>query len=137
MMLFLRSFEKISGCEAIRPDIAGIMGAFGAALIARERYHGEANQQCFLSTQLTSLIYSNNNDTMQGLYQQLHALLLINSIGGRRFISGNRCEKGLGKEKNKDNIPNLFEYKFHRMFDYEPLSEENAKPRNCRNSTCT
>ena len=46
---------------------------------------------------------------------------------GRRFISGNRCEKGLGKEKNKDNIPNLFEYKFHRMFDYEPLSEENAK----------
>ncbi|MBO1680810.1 hypothetical protein, partial [Bittarella massiliensis (ex Durand et al. 2017)] len=35
----LRSFEKIAGCEAVRPDIAGIMGAFGAALIARERYH--------------------------------------------------------------------------------------------------
>ena len=34
----LRSFEKIAQCEAIRPDIAGIMGAFGAALIARERY---------------------------------------------------------------------------------------------------
>ena len=37
-MLFLRSFEMIAGCEAVRPDIAGIMGAFGAALIARERY---------------------------------------------------------------------------------------------------
>ena len=36
----LRSFEKIAGCEAVRPDIAGIMGAFGAALIARERYIG-------------------------------------------------------------------------------------------------
>ena len=35
----LRSFERISGCRAVRPDIAGIMGAFGAALIARERYH--------------------------------------------------------------------------------------------------
>ena len=34
----LRSFERIAGCEAVRPDIAGIMGAFGAALIARERY---------------------------------------------------------------------------------------------------
>ncbi len=36
----LRSFEKITGVDAIRPDIAGIMGAFGAALIARERYDG-------------------------------------------------------------------------------------------------
>ena len=46
----LRSFEKIAGCEAIRPDIAGIMGAFGAALIARERYE-EGYQTSMLSYQ--------------------------------------------------------------------------------------
>ena len=48
----LRSFEKIAGCEAIRPDIAGIMGAFGAALIARERYPGmprDTPLRCLLS----------------------------------------------------------------------------------------
>ena len=42
----LRSFEKIAGCEAVRPDIAGIMGAFGAALIARERYEDGMETRC-------------------------------------------------------------------------------------------
>ncbi len=50
----------------------------------------------------------------------------INSLSGRQFITGNRCERGLGKEKNKEKLPNLFDYKFHRLFDYEPLSEEKA-----------
>ena len=53
-----------------------------------------------------------------------HCLLTINRFSGNRsYITGNRCEKGLGKEKNKENIPNLFDYKYHRIFDYEPLSE--------------
>lgn len=53
--------------------------------------------------------------------------LTINKFsGGRQFITGNRCERGLGKEKNKEKLPNLFDYKFHRLFDYEPLSEEKA-----------
>ena len=57
-----------------------------------------------------------------------HCLLTINRFSnGRQFITGNRCEKGLGKEKNKENIPNLFDYKYRRTFDYEPLSKENAK----------
>ena len=54
--------------------------------------------------------------------------LTINHFsGGRKFITGNRCERGLGKEKSKNQMPNLFEYKLHRYFDYEPLSEEEAK----------
>ncbi len=121
----LRSFEKISGCEAIRPDIAGIMGAFGAALIARERYHGEATTMLSIDA-INKFDYTTTMTRCKGCTN--NCMLTINKfIDGRRFISGNRCEKGLGKEKNKDNIPNLFEYKFHRMFDYEPLSEENAK----------
>ena len=54
--------------------------------------------------------------------------LTINHFsGGRKFITGNRCERGLGKEKSKNTMPNLFDYKLHRYFDYEPLSEEEAK----------
>ena len=53
--------------------------------------------------------------------------LTINHFsGGRKFITGNRCEKGLGKEKSKNNLPNLFEYKSQRYFGYTPLSEEEA-----------
>ena len=55
------------------------------------------------------------------------ACLTINKFSGnRQYITGNRCERGLGKEKNKEQIPNLFEYKLHRIFDYEPLSAEEA-----------
>ena len=56
-----------------------------------------------------------------------HCLLTINQFsGGRRFITGNRCERGLGKEKNENPAPNLYEYKRHRLFDYEPLTAEQA-----------
>ncbi len=56
-----------------------------------------------------------------------HCLLTINRFSGNRsFITGNRCEKGLGKEKNKEQIPNLFEYKNRRMFNYAPLAEDEA-----------
>ncbi len=53
--------------------------------------------------------------------------LTINRFsGGRQYISGNRCERGIGKQKNKDNVPNLFEYKLKRYFNYEPLARETA-----------
>lgn len=121
----LRSFERISGCEAIRPDIAGIMGAFGAALIARERYKGEATTMLSIA-QINEFDYTTSMTRCKGCTN--NCLLTINKFSdGRRFISGNRCEKGLGKEKNKENIPNLFEYKYQRMFGYEPLKEEDAR----------
>ena len=53
--------------------------------------------------------------------------LTINKFtGGRQFVSGNRCERGIGKEKNKDHIPNLYEYKYKRLFSYPPLSPDKA-----------
>ena len=121
----LRSFEKIAGVQCIRPDIAGIMGAFGAALIARER-HEEGYKTTMLSIEeINELTFDTKLARCQGCTN--HCLLTINRFSGnRQYITGNRCERGLGKEKNKENIPNLFEYKNKRIFDYEPLSTEDA-----------
>ncbi len=120
----LRSFEKIAGVDAIRPDIAGIMGAFGAALIARERYEGQQTTMLSLE-QIMSLQYSTSMTRCQGCTN--HCLLTINKFtGGRQFISGNRCERGLGKERNKDHVPNLYEYKNKLLFSYESLDPDKA-----------
>ncbi|MEG1291908.1 MAG: acyl-CoA dehydratase activase, partial [Lachnospiraceae bacterium] len=121
----LRSFEKISGCQAVRPDIAGIMGAFGAALIARERYEEHPSTQMLSIEEITHLKVDTKLIRCNGCTN--HCLLTVNRFSGnRKFITGNRCERGLGKEKNKEQIPNLFEYKNERIFHYEPLSPEKA-----------
>ena len=121
----LRSFETIANCQAVRPDIAGIMGAFGAALIARERYR-ECKQTTMLSIEeIEKMEYTTSMTKCKGCTNNCR--LTINKFsGGRKFITGNRCERGLGKEKSDNGMPNLFEYKLHRYFDYEPLSEEDA-----------
>ena len=122
----LRSFEKIAGCEAVRPDIAGIMGAFGAALIARERYDASRETSMLPMEKILNLSYKTSMTRCQGCTN--HCVLTINRFdGGRQFVTGNRCERGLGHSKKKEDIPNLFDYKFHRMFDYEPLTADVAK----------
>ena len=121
----LRSFEKIANCQAIRPDIAGIMGAFGAALIARERYQEGEKTSMLSIDQINNLQYTTSMANCRGCTNNCR--LTINKFsGGRKYISGNRCERGLGKEKNKDHIPNLFDYKYKRIFSYEPLSTDKA-----------
>ena len=121
----LRSFEKISGCEAVRPDIAGIMGAYGAALIARERYDASKTTTMLPINKILSLTYKTTMARCQGCTN--HCVLTINRFdGGRQFVTGNRCERGLGGNKQKKDIPNLFDYKYHRMFDYEPLTADLA-----------
>ena len=123
----LRSFERISGVEVVRPDIAGIMGAFGAALIARERFHAGGDQASSMLPieDILNMQYDTKLTRCQGCTN--HCLLTINRFDhDRRYITGNRCERGLGKEKNKDNIPNLFEFKNQLLFDYEPLADEEA-----------
>ena len=83
----------------IRPDIAGIMGAFGAALIARERYEGQETSM-LSKEQMETLEYSTSMTKCHGCTNNCR--LTINKFsGGRRYISGNRCERGLGKEKKK------------------------------------
>lgn len=121
----LRSFEKITGVEAVRPDIAGVMGAFGAALIAKERYDGISESTMLSIDKINELKYETSMARCKGCTNNCH--LTINKFsGGRQFITGNRCERGLGKEKSKEKLPNLFEYKLHRLFDYEPLTADQA-----------
>ena len=121
----LRSFEKIADCEAIRPDIAGIMGAFGAALIARERYT-ECEGTTMLSIEdIRALEYSTTMTKCKGCTNNCR-LTVSHFSGGRRFITGNRCERGLGKEKSVNQMPNLFDYKMKRYFGYTPLEKEEA-----------
>ena len=122
----LRSFEKIADCEAIRPDIAGIMGAFGAALIARERYVEGAETTMLSIEKINELQFTTTMAKCKGCTNNCR--LTINRFtGGRQFISGNRCERGLGKEKNKEKIPNLFEYKNKLLFGYTPLEADEAE----------
>ena len=125
----LRSFEIIVGKDVIRPDIAGLMGAYGMALLSKEQY--EAN----FDMEYSSTILGNEAlDTLQ--IDITHArcgrcenncLLTINKFSnGKRFISGNRCERGSGLDVSHSDLPNLYKYKFSRLFDYEPLSEAEA-----------
>lgn len=121
----LRSFERIANCQAIRPDIAGIMGAFGAALIARERYSEDKETTMLPIEKINAFQYSTKMANCKGCTNNCR--LTVNRFsGGRQYISGNRCERGIGKEKNKDNIPNLFDYKYKKLFDYTPLPEDEA-----------
>ena len=108
--------------EATCPDISGIMGAFGAALIARDRYHGQESSMLPLD-EILSLTYT--TATARCGRCQNNCLLTVNKFpGGRRHVTGNRCERGLGGQASKDRAPNLVEYKKQRIFAYPPL--ENA-----------
>ena len=126
----LRAFEKIAHCDAIRPDIAGIMGAFGAGLIARERFHeggedGKKKTTMLPIEQIESLRFTTHNAKCQGCTN--HCRLTINRFsGGRQFISGNRCERGIGLKKNKDNLPNLFDFKDRLLFRRPSLPPDEA-----------
>ncbi|MDO5144581.1 MAG: acyl-CoA dehydratase activase-related protein [bacterium] len=120
----LRAFERVSGVEAVCPDIAGMMGAFGAALIARERYSGQPTSMPPLDEML-ALQWKTSTTRCQGCSN--HCMLTVNRFsGGRSHITGNRCEKGLGGAPSRDRGVNVPAYKLKRMFDYEPLPEDRA-----------
>lgn len=125
----LRSFELIVGKEVIRPDIAGLMGAYGVALLAQDAYL-EKGDKNYTSTLLK--IDEIDNLKIDILHARCgkcenNCLLTINKFGnGKKFISGNRCERGSGEMTNHSDLPNLYKYKNERLFNYIPLSEENA-----------
>ena len=125
----LRAFEKIVGKDVIKPDIAGLMGAYGMALLSKEQY--EANLDMTYRSTILNLEEINNlnikiNHTRCNGCEN-HCLLTINLFeNGKRFISGNRCEKGSGELNQHKDLPNLYQYKNNRLFQYEPLSEEEA-----------
>ena len=120
----LRAFERIAGVEAVCPDISGIMGAFGAALIARDRCGGRESTMLSFDG-IRDLHYESSTARCGGCSN--NCMLTVNRFdGGRRHVTGNRCEKGLGGGAALHRGPNLVEWKRKRLFDYEPLAAEDA-----------
>ncbi|MEG1661833.1 MAG: acyl-CoA dehydratase activase-related protein, partial [Clostridiales bacterium] len=121
----LRAFELITGIEAVRPVQAGLMGAYGAALLARDGYNGG------VSTLLPAAVlpdFQVEKTTSRCGGCGNHCLLTISSFpDGSRHISNNRCERGASGKKSGKQTVNLYEYKYRRLFDYQPLPLDQAK----------
>ena len=126
----LRAFEKIVEKEVIRPDIAGLMGAYGMALIAKTQFETNLDMEyhsTILKVDELDKIDIKITHTRCNRCEN-HCKLTINTFGnGKKYISGNRCEKGAGVVTNNDKLPNLIKYKYDRIFSYTPLPEAEAK----------
>ncbi len=106
----LRAFEQELGREVTRPTIAGIMGAFGAALAARDL---RLDKSALLDAKALEGFTHTARPVTCNLCTN-HCSLTVNSFdGGRRFISGNRCSRPLGKEKAE--LPDLYRYKYQKL----------------------
>ena len=153
----LRAFEKIAGVNVFRPDVAGLMGAYGSALIAYDQWVDlttpKPGQEPIDPSTVCSGIAT--LEQLEKFHVELESrrcgkcqnncLLTINTFStgteNRVFITGNRCERGAEIEgnvidaSNKKNtgvedvgekLPNMFEWKYKRLFSYVPLKPEKA-----------
>ena len=126
----LKAFEKIVGKEVIRPDIAGLMGAYGIALICKEQYETNLDMEYYSSIVKNEDLDKLDIKTTHARCNKCenHCKLTINTFSnGKKHISGNRCEKGAGIVSDNANLPNLVKYKNERIFGYTPLEESEAK----------
>lgn len=122
----LRALEQTIGREVVRPDIAGLMGAFGAALIARERYNLGAETSLLSAAELNGFTTRTTNHRCQLCGN--HCLITTQQFSnGQSYHAGNRCERGVGEANSSAELPNLYAYKYKRVFDYKPLAEKEAK----------
>ena len=125
----LRSFEIIVGKEVTRPDIAGLMGAYGVALLSKEQYEANLDME-YLSTiakleDLDKLDIKITHTRCNGC--ENHCGLTINKFNnGKVHVSGNRCERGSGIVTGNSELPNIVKYKAERIFGYTPLEEKSA-----------
>ena len=118
----LRSFEKIICKEVVRPDIAGLMGAYGCSLIAKENYIEGTRSSILSAEELDSFEVKHANGRCGKC--ENNCILTINKFSdGTKFITGNRCERGAGGETKNSQLPDLYEYKVKRLFEYKPLSD--------------
>ena len=119
----LRSIEEILQRNVIRPDIAGLMGAYGAAILARENFSGESKLLTADALENFSVVTKSYRCGRCGN----NCLITMQKFpDGGKYFTGNRCERGVGgKPKTNSEVPNAFAYKYQRVFDYKPL--ENPK----------
>ena len=123
----LRAFELLTGREVVRPDIAGLMGAYGAALTARMHDTGEGTSSLATIEALEDFSVDTTRKTCR--LCQNHCQMTISTFSnGERHVSGNRCERGASLERvpKKSELPNLYDWKYKRIFGYRRLTEKKA-----------
>lgn len=121
----LRAFEQEIGHEVVRPSIAGIMGAYGAALYAKEKGCEGRTSSLLSREQIMDFKHDVRVTTCRGCDN--HCQLTVNSFGGRRtFIAGNRCEKPLNVHTGQTKY-NLYEYKMELLNRYRRNERDSGK----------
>lgn len=121
----LRSIEIILGRNVIRPDISGLMGAFGAAIVACDDYQEEAKSTILGLEAIDSFEVTTTNGRCHGCGN--NCILTISKFNdGSRYITGNRCEKGAGEVTKSNDLPNLYKVKERLLFDRPALEDEKA-----------
>ena len=121
----LKAFENITGKEVVRPDIAGLMGAYGVALLsleAYEQYQDKDIKSSMLNVdEINNMVIKTTHTRCQRC--ENHCALTINQFNKKNFISGNRCERGSGNNGSNSYLPNMYSWKYDRLFGYEPLKD--------------
>ena len=123
----LRAFELLTGRQVVRPDIAGLMGAYGAALTARMHDSGQGASSLATVEALEGFSVETTRKTCR--LCQNHCQMTISTFSnGERHVSGNRCERGASLERvpKKSDLPNLYDWKYKRIFGYRRLTEKKA-----------
>jgi len=121
----LRSFEKITKKEVVRPNIAGLMGAYGVALIALDnfkQYEDQDIKSSILSRKEIENLEMKTTHTRCGRCEN-NCSLTVNKFNNKIFISGNRCERGSGNNGSINTLPNMYSWKYDRLFNYKPLED--------------
>ena len=143
----LRAFELLTEREVTRPNIAGLMGAYGAALTARMHYtdiadgldDGDADADGGKTVDIdgvthtaSSIVSGSDLDNLSMTTErdvcklcQNHCKLTITTFqDGSRYVTGNRCERGGDSKKQRSDRPNLYDYKYKRCFAYRRLTDK-------------
>ena len=126
----LRAFELLTEREVTRPNIAGLMGAYGAALTARMHYSdvsdgldGEPDDAA--NTGIKQIVIDGVTHTASNIISG-EDLTITTFQDGSRYVTGNRCERGRDSKKQRSDRPNLYDYKYKRCFAYRRLTDKKA-----------
>ncbi len=121
----LKSVESILGKEVVRPDITGLMGAYGAAIVAMNQYREGEVSNIISCRELDGFSVESTHTRCKKC--ENNCMLIINTFADKsRFVTGNRCERGAGKDRTSTDVPNLYAYKYKRLFNYESLKKNEA-----------
>ncbi len=114
----LRAMEKLLGLDVVRPDLAGLMGAYGAALLAKERGSGVST---LLGPDRLGVFSAKSRTYRCRKCGNNCAITMLRFADGGRYYTGNRCEKGVGGKASATGENDIYCYKYERLFGYEPL----------------